>query len=47
MGNIGVGALKPNKVKQRKTQESNIGIIPAGTKSLKMMTAKVPIDNSK
>lgn len=40
-----VGDLKPHKVRERRVEKSNIGIIPAGIKKLKFMAAKVPIDN--
>ena len=40
-----VGDLKPNKIKERKVSDSNIGIVPAGISSLKFMAAKVPVDN--
>tara|TARA_R110002096_G_scaffold14474_1_gene50249 strand:+ start:608 stop:793 length:186 start_codon:yes stop_codon:yes gene_type:complete len=42
-----VGSLKPNKVSERKTYDSAIGITPAGTSSTDAMLAKVPINNSK
>lgn len=44
---LSVGSLKPNPVSARKTYESNVGIVPAGTGSLKAMKANVPINNSK
>jgi len=46
MGKIGVGSLKPNKVKVRKVHGDNIGIIPAGTSKLDAVNTKVPIKNN-
>jgi len=39
------GALKPDKIAERKVYSSAIGIVPAGTSKLVSMVAKVPIDN--
>ena len=45
MGKIGVGSLKPAKVKAKKIHAKVIEIVPAGLKKLKRMVAKVPIKN--
>ena len=44
---LSVGSLKPDPIASRKTYESAVGIVPAGTSSLKAMKANVPINNSK